>query len=222
MRNVLARQPSFRAKVFTEAECAYCDIMKDPAERYAVRFAAKEAVLKALGTGLAGAPLTDIEVRRAPEGKPSLQLAGKAAALAEAAGVRTWLVSLTHTATQAHAMVAGVGARGEGVSAGPVALGVVVVGGREFGQGQARGARVAQRLALVLTGVGGLLDWVRPRPGSPLTDAGRCSPAVGVGEGALTPDVGHTRHWILRIWGRTSRGHEELPAGVQGGRGRAV
>ncbi|MEU8626011.1 holo-ACP synthase [Streptomyces sp. NPDC048669] len=109
MRSVLARRPSFGAKVFTPAERAYCDIMKDPAERYAVRFAAKEAVLKALGTGLAGAPLTDIEVRRAPEGKPSLHLTGRAAALAEAAGVRIWLISLTHTATQAHAMVAGVG-----------------------------------------------------------------------------------------------------------------
>ncbi|THA33195.1 holo-ACP synthase [Streptomyces sp. A1277] len=109
IRGVLTRQPSFRTKAFTEAERAYCDIPKDPAERYAVRFAAKEAVLKALGTGLAGAPLTDIEVRRAPEGKPSLHLAGRAAALAEAAGVRTWLISLTHTAAQAHAMVAGLG-----------------------------------------------------------------------------------------------------------------
>ncbi|THA61517.1 holo-[acyl-carrier-protein] synthase [Streptomyces sp. A0958] len=109
IRDVLARRPSFRAKVFTGAERAYCEVMTDPAERYAVRFAAKEAVLKALGTGLAGAPLTDIEVRRAPEGKPSLHLAGRAAALAEAAGVRTWLISLTHTAAQAHAMVAGLG-----------------------------------------------------------------------------------------------------------------
>ncbi|CAL9624983.1 hypothetical protein SUDANB6_05951 [Streptomyces sp. enrichment culture] len=40
--------------------------------------------------------------------------------------------------------------------------------------------------------------------------------------GPCPPDVGHTRHWILRIWERTSRGHEELPAAVQGGRGRAV
>jgi holo-[acyl-carrier protein] synthase len=109
IRNALVRQPSFAARVFTEAERAYCEIAKDPAERYAARFAAKEAVLKALGTGLAGAPLTDIEVRRAPEGRPLLHLAGRAAALAEAAGVRSWLISLTHTATQAHAMVAGVG-----------------------------------------------------------------------------------------------------------------
>ncbi|MGC4949583.1 holo-ACP synthase [Streptomyces sp. DT224] len=110
MRAVLLRQPRFLAKVFTASERAYCDIPDDPAERYAVRFAAKEAVLKALGTGLSGSALTDIEVRRAPDGKPSLRLAGRAAALSEAAGVHSWLISLTHTATRAHAMVAGVGA----------------------------------------------------------------------------------------------------------------
>ncbi|WP_329614927.1 holo-ACP synthase [Streptomyces brevispora] len=113
MRGVLSRQPSFRAKVFTDAERAYCDILEDPAERYAVRFAAKEAVLKALGTGLAGSALTDIEVRRAPTGKPSLHLTGRAAALAETAGIRSWLISLTHTATLAHALVAGMGDAGD-------------------------------------------------------------------------------------------------------------
>ncbi|MEV6165499.1 holo-ACP synthase [Streptomyces sp. NPDC052052] len=110
MRAVLARQPRFRTKTFTEAERAYCDILGDPAERYAVRFAAKEAVLKALGTGLSGAALTEIEVRRAPGGKPSLLLVGRAAVLAETVGIHSWLISLTHTATRAHAMVAGVGA----------------------------------------------------------------------------------------------------------------
>ncbi|AXQ57368.1 MULTISPECIES: holo-ACP synthase [Streptomyces] len=110
MRATLTRQPRFRTKAFTEAERAYCEIPEDPAERYAVRFAAKEAVLKALGTGLSGAALTEIEVRRAPEGKPSLLLTGRAAALAQAAGVHSWLISLTHTATRAHALVAGVGA----------------------------------------------------------------------------------------------------------------
>ncbi|GAA3006513.1 holo-[acyl-carrier protein] synthase [Streptomyces sp. KhCrAH-43] len=110
MRAALLRQPRFRAKAFTASERAYCEIPDDPAERYAVRFAAKEAVLKALGTGLSGSALTEIEVRRAPDGKPSLLLTGRAAALSDAAGVHSWLISLTHTATRAHAMVAGVGA----------------------------------------------------------------------------------------------------------------
>ncbi|WP_435972734.1 holo-ACP synthase [Streptomyces sp. Qhu_M48] len=107
MRAVLARQPRFSARVFTTAERAYCDIPADSAERYAVRFAAKEAVLKALGVGLTGSVLTEIEVVRAPSGSPSLRLTGRAAGLAEEAGIRSWLITLTHTRTLAHAFVAG-------------------------------------------------------------------------------------------------------------------
>ncbi|MFE2554942.1 holo-ACP synthase [Streptomyces sp. NPDC059352] len=107
MRAVLARQPRFAARVFTPGERAYCDIPADGAERYAVRFAAKEAVLKALGVGLTGSVLTEAEVVRAPSGSPSLRLTGRAAALAEEAGVGSWLITLTHTRTLAHAFVAG-------------------------------------------------------------------------------------------------------------------
>ncbi|MFI9111847.1 holo-ACP synthase [Streptomyces venezuelae] len=109
IRAVLARQPRFATRVFTAGERAYCDVPADPAERYAARFAAKEAVLKALGVGLTGAVLTEIEVLRAPSGSPSLRLTGRAARLAEEAGVRTWLITLTHTRTLAHAFVAGLG-----------------------------------------------------------------------------------------------------------------
>ncbi|MCX4985233.1 holo-ACP synthase [Streptomyces sp. NBC_00572] len=107
MRAVLARQPRFAARVFTTGERAYCDIPADSAERYAVRFAAKEAVLKTLGVGITGSVLTEIEVLRAPSGSPSLRLTGRAAALAEEAGIRSWLITLTHTRTLAHAFVAG-------------------------------------------------------------------------------------------------------------------
>lgn len=106
MRAVLDRQPRFAARVFTPEERAWCDIPADSAERYAVRFAAKEAVLKALGVGLTGSVLTEIEVVRAASGCPSLRLTGRAAALAEEAGVRSWLITLTHTRTLAHAFVA--------------------------------------------------------------------------------------------------------------------
>ncbi|MFG2895716.1 holo-ACP synthase [Streptomyces zaomyceticus] len=106
MRAVLDRQPRFAARVFTPGERAWCDIPADSAERYAVRFAAKEAVLKALGVGLTGSVLTEIEVVRAASGCPSLRLTGRAAALAEEAGVRSWLITLTHTRTLAHAFVA--------------------------------------------------------------------------------------------------------------------
>ncbi|MEV4937062.1 holo-ACP synthase [Streptomyces zaomyceticus] len=106
MRAVLDRQPRFAARVFTPGERAWCDVPADSAERYAVRFAAKEAVLKALGVGLTGSVLTEIEVVRAASGCPSLRLTGRAAALAEEAGVRSWLITLTHTRTLAHAFVA--------------------------------------------------------------------------------------------------------------------
>ncbi|MBD0709044.1 ACP synthase [Streptomyces sp. CBMA291] len=107
MRGTLERQPRFARRVFTERERAYCDVPADGAERYAVRFAAKEAVLKALGVGLVGSVLTEIEVVRAASGSPSLRLTGRAAALAAEAGIRSWLITLTHTRTLAHAFVAG-------------------------------------------------------------------------------------------------------------------
>ncbi|MEU7850228.1 holo-ACP synthase [Micromonospora parva] len=109
IRALLARQPRFAERHFTAGERAYCLLERDPAERFAVRFAAKEAVLKALGTGLSGAALREIEVVRRHSGQPELALAGRAAALAEAAGVHSWLVTLTHSRHLAHAFVAGVG-----------------------------------------------------------------------------------------------------------------
>jgi holo-[acyl-carrier protein] synthase len=73
------------------------------AERYAARFAAKEAFSKALGTGMrAGVAWRDIEVRRAPGGRPTIHLHGRAAELA--AGMQAHL-SLTHTDTTAMAVV---------------------------------------------------------------------------------------------------------------------
>ncbi|GAA1783477.1 holo-ACP synthase [Luedemannella flava] len=107
IRGLLARRPAFAERHFTAREREYCLRATDPAERFAVRFAAKEAVLKAFGTGLRGAALHEIEVVRADSGQPALLLAGRAVALAEAAGVRSWLITLTHSRHLAHALVAG-------------------------------------------------------------------------------------------------------------------
>ncbi|MER6997964.1 holo-ACP synthase [Streptomyces sp. NPDC000410] len=107
IRTVLARQPRFAHRVFTARERAYCQIPDDPAERFAARFAAKEAVLKALGVGIEGAALTDIEVVRLDSGRPRLELTGRAAARAEAAGIRSWLLTMSHSRHLAHAFVAG-------------------------------------------------------------------------------------------------------------------
>jgi holo-[acyl-carrier protein] synthase len=104
MRRTLARTPGFADRVYTEAEQDYCRRRRDPAERFAARFAAKEAVLKALGAGIGSCSLRDIEVVRAESGAPSLVLHGRAAALAADCGVTAWHLSLTHTATLAEAI----------------------------------------------------------------------------------------------------------------------
>jgi holo-[acyl-carrier protein] synthase len=114
LRQSLERTPGLRQRVFTEAELAWADAASDPVERLAARFAAKEAFLKALGAGLADAPLSDIEVTRGPGGAPGLELHGAAADLAAAARVGTFLVSLTHTETTAGAVVVAI-AGGPGV-----------------------------------------------------------------------------------------------------------
>ena len=108
MRRSLARTEGLADRVFTPDEQDYCRKAKDPAERFAVRFAAKEATLKALGAGLGACRLRDIEVVRAGSGAPALVLHDTAAALAAEHGVGRWHVSLTHTATMAEAVVVAV------------------------------------------------------------------------------------------------------------------
>lgn len=96
----------FLDRVFTEGERAYAGDGPRREERLAARFAAKEAVFKALGTGWAqGVGWTDIEVVREASGKPVLVLHGKALEMAGALGVRKWHLSLTHTGTMAMASV---------------------------------------------------------------------------------------------------------------------
>ena len=102
----------FVTRCFTEAEAGYADAAhRRRAERYAARFACKEAVLKALGTGWRdGIAWRQIEVRREPSGRPSLVLTGRCAELADDLGIVQWHVSLSHTDTNAIASVLGCGA----------------------------------------------------------------------------------------------------------------
>ncbi|MCX7620070.1 MAG: holo-ACP synthase, partial [Acidimicrobiales bacterium] len=108
-RAALARTPSLVDRVFTPAEQVYAVRRRDPTERFAVRFAAKEATLKAMGVGLFSVPLTDIEVLRAETGEPRLRLLGKAAVVARERGIAEWRLSLTHTEHLAQAVVAAFG-----------------------------------------------------------------------------------------------------------------
>lgn len=109
-RRALARRPRLALRVFTDTERSDAAGAADPTERLAARFAAKEAVMKALGSGLGTFAFRDVEVVHAPgtgprSGAPSLRLRNGALALADARAVGRWHVSLTHTATVAVAMV---------------------------------------------------------------------------------------------------------------------
>ncbi len=98
MRRVVERwQDRFLQRVFTEEELAYCRSRKDPIPHLAARFAAKEAGLKALGTGLRlGVRWRELEVRRERGQAPVLVLSGRSHAIGEARGGRRMLLALTH------------------------------------------------------------------------------------------------------------------------------
>jgi holo-[acyl-carrier protein] synthase len=88
---------AFVQRVFTPDEAAYCRRSPHPEQRFSTRFAAKEAALKALGTGWSqGLQFVDVEVLNNHLGAPSIRLHGKAAERAESMGVETILVSLSH------------------------------------------------------------------------------------------------------------------------------
>src|SRR5947207_15062285 len=98
MRDVIDRwQDRFLRRVFTEAEIAYCRARRDPVPHFAARFAAKEAGLKALGTGLRlGMSWRELEVRRERGGPPTLVLSGRSRELARARGAERMLLALSH------------------------------------------------------------------------------------------------------------------------------
>ena len=96
----------FLRRVYTLDEVAYCEQFKNKYERYAGRFAAKEAAMKALGTGWSrGVRWRDVEVVRVRGGRPTLALKGEAKNIAEQLGVKRIAVSITHTEAQAIAQV---------------------------------------------------------------------------------------------------------------------
>ena len=97
----------FRDRVFTPKEIAYCESKRrGKYESYAGRFAAKEAVMKALGRGWGSQVCwLDIEVARAPSGKPDILLHDKTARRADGFGIRRWALSITHTAAHGMAFV---------------------------------------------------------------------------------------------------------------------
>ena len=110
VEDALARHGErFLETVFTDGERAYCGGLREPGPSYAVRFAAKEAVAKALGTGIGGrAGLREIEVVREESGRPRIRLSGAAAEFAREHGISEVMVALSHTRHSAVAQVVAV------------------------------------------------------------------------------------------------------------------
>ncbi len=108
---VQSRHPErFAARILTPTERAYCEKHRHPIPRIAGRFAAKEAVLKMLGTGWRG-PIawTDIEVTNDAAGRPIVSLSGACREIAARMGITRVLISITHTENYAAASAIGVG-----------------------------------------------------------------------------------------------------------------
>jgi len=96
-RTSLQRTPTMRERLFTPVELEYVRPKADPVPSLAARFAAREAVMKALGLGLGAFGFHDVWVERATSGAPSLAFAGRAQQLSDDAGVSRWHLSLTHS-----------------------------------------------------------------------------------------------------------------------------
>ena len=104
-RTVLQRRAQISERLITKNELSYCNSATDPTERLAARFAAKEAVMKALGTGIRGVPWKSIEVYR-PRGKaPKIRLYGNAKRKAEELGINEIAISISHSRNYAVASV---------------------------------------------------------------------------------------------------------------------
>jgi len=106
IKSVMERDIGFREKIFTPGEIAYCETKKHKYENYAARFSAKEAFLKAIGTGWRfGIRFADIDVYHDEYGKPLIKLTGKAEQLAKDEGISKIHVSLSHLKEMATAIV---------------------------------------------------------------------------------------------------------------------
>ncbi|MFM7508034.1 MAG: holo-ACP synthase [Actinomycetota bacterium] len=103
-REVVARTPGVLDRLFRTAERERLAGRRDPIPGLAARFAAKEAVIKVLGSGMAALPASDIEVLGGGDEPPTLELHDRAAARATELGIHSWHISLTHTETHAGAV----------------------------------------------------------------------------------------------------------------------
>jgi holo-[acyl-carrier protein] synthase len=104
-RRSLERTPSMKTRLFTQEELEYVEPHDDPSASLAARFAAREAVMKAMGVGLGAFEFHDVWVQRADSGRPTLAVTGRAEQIANELGVTDWHLSITHTDNTAIAYV---------------------------------------------------------------------------------------------------------------------
>jgi holo-[acyl-carrier protein] synthase len=106
MKQKLKKQPSFIDGIFTDNEIKYCNQFKNKAERFSARYAAKEALLKAFGTGWRdGVTFKDIDIINDELGKPEIKLSGVAKQIANKLKVTSIHISMSHTKELANAFV---------------------------------------------------------------------------------------------------------------------
>ncbi len=104
-RRSLERTPSMKSRLFTSEELEYVEPHVDPTASLAARFAAREAVMKAMGVGLGAFEFHDVWVQRAESGRPTLAVTGRARQIANELGITAWHLSITHTDSTAIAYV---------------------------------------------------------------------------------------------------------------------
>lgn len=109
IKQALTRRPKLEQRIFAEEEIKYCRQKSNPFPSLAARFAAKEAVLKAMGVGIGACALEDIVIGSKPSGAPTIYLQNGAAKLAEAKGIREFKITLTHSKEYAAATAVAIG-----------------------------------------------------------------------------------------------------------------
>ena len=111
IERMLKKYPNFRSKIFSAREIAYCEQKKYPAPHYAARFAAKESIMKALGTGwVEPVRWKDLEIVDDPSGKPLVNLKGGSRLVGNKMGIKEIMVSLSHCKAYAVAIARLIGA----------------------------------------------------------------------------------------------------------------
>ncbi|WP_408955556.1 holo-ACP synthase [Natroniella sp. ANB-PHB2] len=105
----IKKREKFKQRIFTKNEVSYCEEYKESWPYYAARFAAKEAIVKALGTGFRGFTWKEVEIVKDDLGKPTVKLYNRAQKLAQEKGIKNFLISISHSRDYAVAQAIAIG-----------------------------------------------------------------------------------------------------------------